>query len=366
MDRSEYNFKNLETKYGGFLAPSFVVTIGSVKIDSSRVPVSSLSVDIELSTAGGCRFVIESLYDYENRKWANDLLDTIEVGKVIIIEAGYLRREEVFYGFVDDFSIEYSANAAPRLLVSGIDAKGYLMNIKGQRFMSEKSTREVVRRIFNECIQHKYAKTSTVGNITDYGAQLIKPEVNYYKFLSHIAEIHRMQFFVVDGELIFDDLLGFTRPVLTLTLGVSLLSFSKTVSLKKQIGKFEVHGIHPETKKAINGEADSTSIASTTGSEASKLAPGFDSIVEKENSPFVSTPEECNQLAQARFDSIAINFVICKGQCIGIPEIIPGRYIRVQNIDRRTNNIFFITKVTHDYSSEQGYFTSFEAKGAKS
>ena len=367
MDNNSYSFKNLESKYDGFLAHEFTVTLGSKKIDSARTPISELSVDIETGrSAGGCRFVIESQYDYKNSVWINDLLSVAEVGARIVIEAGYVAKKEVFYGFTDDFSIEYEQDSPPRLIVNGIDAKGYLMNAKDNKYMSEEAAKDIISEILNECVSKGYAKSITLGEIPSYNAQLIQEKIDDYEFMCLLAEMYNMQFFVVDGEIIFDSLMSDTKPILTLTLGVNLLSFSKTLTLRKQVGKVIIYGIDPKTKKPISGEASSVGASGASGKQASELSSSYKDVVEKEVNLFVSTPEECTKLAQARFDARAFDFICGRGRCIGIPELIPGRYIMLEGMDKRSSDIYFITKVSHSFSSDQGYYTSFEVKGAKS
>lgn len=366
MDTAEYKFKALESKYDGFLAPAFEITVGRHKIDSAKIPISSLEVTIEAGeSAGGCSFEIESQYDYEKGSWADDLLDIIAVGEKLIIKGGYVSKKEIFYGFVDDVVIDYSADAAPRIQVNGIDAKGLLMGATDNKYMSEKSATAIVKEILGDCVSKGYAKKMTVGAITDFKAQLIQEEMDDYKFLCKLAEIYNVCFMVIDGEIIFENLMQKTKLLLTLTLGVNLLSFRKALSVKDQVGKVTVYSVDPTTLEAIEGSATDTSI-SGSGEEAGDHAKAFDSIVEKEVNYFVTTPEECKRLAQAQFDAKAFSFVAGSGRCLGIPELIPGRYIKIDGLDKKSSDQYFISKVTHEYSSENGYFTSFEVKGAKS
>ena len=69
-------------------------------------------------------------------------------------------------------------------------------------------------------------------------------------------------------------------------------------------------------------------------------------------------------LAQHRLNSIAMGFVSGEGECIGIPELIPGRYIKIEGADKNTVGTYFITKVCHRFRPER-YTTTFEVKGAK-
>jgi phage protein D len=366
VDTAKYTFKALESKYGGFVAPSFEVTVGSARFDAASVPVSELTVDIEAGyPAGGARIVIEAMYDSESGKWQKDLLDKVKAGAKLTVSAGYLSKKQVFYGFVDDFSVEYDSAAPPRIAVSGIDAKGFLMNAANRQYMSEKKSTAVIKEILSQCVSKGYASKVTMGSIKDFEMQLIQEDMNDYAFLCSLAEMYAMSFFVVNGEIVFDDVVGKRSSMIELTMGVSLLSFSKTQSLRGQLGKVEVFGVDPKTKKPIKGAASSTTI-SGCGSEAHGIASGFGALTRKINSFFASTPEECAALAQAVFDRRAINFVSGRGRCIGLPELIPGRYITLEGMDSATNGDYFIEKVRHVFSSEEGYFTEFEVKGAKS
>ncbi len=366
MDTGSYQFKSLEEKYGGFRAPAFEVSLGGSKLDSAKFHFSSITVDIDAGPgAGGCSFTVEAQYDYEGSKWQNSLLDLVQVGEPIEIKAGYVEKKLVFFGFVDDYTINYAAQAAPNITVNGIDAKGFLMNAKDRKYMSQKSTSAVVKEILNDCVSKGYAKKVKVGLINrDYAAELIQDGMDDYHFLLMLAQIYNFSFLVINGEIIFDNLMKQTTSILELTLGVTLLSFSKTVSLRDQVGKVVVYGIDPKTMLPIVGEADDTS-ASGAGKEAGDLARGFGAIVEKEINFFVQTPEECKELAQARFDQRAYSFVTGTGRCVGIPELIPGRYITLKGFDKSANDKYFISKVTHEFN-EDGYYTTFIVKGAKS
>ena len=161
--------------------------------------------------------------------------------------------------------------------------------------------------------------------------------------------------------LIFDKVITKTSPLITLTLGKNITSFTKRVSLAHQVGKVEVLG-RDVNQKPIKGEAASVSVGS--GKAAADWVKGLKDSVVRERSEFAQTQEECKTLAQNRLNSIAMGFVSGEGECVGIPELIPGRYIKIDGADDGTNGSYFLTKVVHRISSDE-YITSFEVKGAK-
>ena len=53
-----------------------------------------------------------------------------------------------------------------------------------------------------------------------------------------------------------------------------------------------------------------------------------------------------------------------EGECVGIPELTPGRYLEIDGSDEQVKGLSFLTKVRHLFTQEN-YQTSFEFKGAK-
>ena len=152
-----------------------------------------------------------AIEDMQNKKY------TFRVAKdanKIEIKAGYVRKESIFFGFVDDFTINYSANGAPSISVNGIDAKGYLMNAQDRKYMQEKSTTTVVKEILNECVSKGYAKKVKVGVIKDFDAELIQEEMDDYHFLCFLARTYNLTFTVIDGEIVFDSLMSKTSSII--------------------------------------------------------------------------------------------------------------------------------------------------------
>ena len=49
---------------------------------------------------------------------------------------------------------------------------------------------------------------------------------------------------------------------------------------------------------------------------------------------------------------------------MGIPELIPGRYISIKGLDGDTEGTYFLCKVRHRFTGD-GYYTEFDVKGAK-
>ena len=78
----------------------------------------------------------------------------------------------------------------------------------------------------------------------------------------------------------------------------------------------------------------------------------------REENAYVRTVDECKKVAQAKLDRLALNYVSGSGLCLGLPELIPGRFITIEGLDGDTVGDYFITKVRHQFGSG-GYLTQF-------
>ena len=186
----------------------------------------------------------------------NDAAKLIKPGAKLIVKGGYQERKELFYGYVDDFSIDFNSDKTPFIQVNGIDGLGYLMNMYTPLYAGEKKPKEIVQAILQKSQSAGYAKSIKVGSLDGFETPIIKELTDDWKFLCTLAERYGTMLFAVDGELIFDNVLTKTSPILTLTVGKSVRHFSRRVSLSHQVGKVEVMG-RDVNQVAVMGSASS-------------------------------------------------------------------------------------------------------------
>lgn len=362
MDKGSYTFTALEKKYEMFRAPAFEITVGGKTLTSAQYPISNLVVEITAEGgAGGCTFVIDGQYGPEHSRWENDLDKVVKPGAKLVVKGGYVKQKEIFYGYVDDYTLE-CGEGAPRITVTGIDGLGYLMSCREPLYGGKKDPAKIVEDILGKSVSAGFAKKATVGTLSGYKTPVIHEKVDDYRFLKVLSERYGASLFAVDGELIFDNVLSSNSPILTLGQGMGLLSLTKRVSLAHQVGEVQIWG-RDVNQKPIQGSAKNVS-AGSGGKSATQIVSAFKKAVVREYSEFVRTQEECTKLAQARLNAIAIGFVSGQGHCVGIPELIPGRYLKIDGLSKVGAGTYFLSKVVHEFSTE-GYYTTFDIKGAK-
>lgn len=363
MDQGTYTYAALAKKHDDFTAPGFTIYVNGKELARGKYRIPGVEVEISAAgTAGGCSFTIEGQYDYENHKWVNDAASLIKPGVKLSVKGGYQERKELFYGYVDDYALEFMRDGTPCIKVNGLDGLGYLMNMCQPFYAGEKKPKQIVESVLRKSQSAGFAKKVTVGRLDGFETPIIKEQMDDWKFLTLMAERYGASLFAIDGELIFDDVMTKTTPILTLTVDRSVLGFTRRVSLAHQVGKVEILG-RDVNQKAIQGTASKVTTGGD-GKTAAQWVSGLKDAVLRERSEFVRTQKECELLAQNRLNSISMGFVSGEGECIGIPELIPGRYIKIDGGDDLTNGTYFLTKVYHRFT-EEGYITAFEVKGAK-
>ena len=260
MDKGSYTFQALSTKYEDFRGPAFTIKVDGTPLDSGEMPIASLEVELAADgSAGGCHFSVESLYDFAQSKWTNNLAKIIQVGAKLEILGGYVKQELIFYGYVDEFSMEYSGSAPPRLAVTGIDGFGYLMSCQEPIYGGKKKPQKVVEDILTKAISAGYAKKKTVGSLTGFDVPVVKERLDDFKYLRLLSQRYCMSLFCVAGELIFDNVVANSSPLITFTVGVGLLEFRRRLSLQGQVGQVEIWG-RDEKQQFIKGAATRVSV----------------------------------------------------------------------------------------------------------
>lgn len=363
MDKSTYTFQALSEKYEDFRGPAFTILVDDKTLDSTEMPIVQLEVKLSESIISCCTFSVESLYDYEKSKWVNDLEQTIQVGATLKVSGGYCQQEQLFYGFVFEYHLEYSQDKPPRLVVKGLDGLGFLTNCYEPIYHGNKKPKAVVQEIFFKAINAKYAQSYQIDEMENLVTPLVKELTSDYNYLRKLSQMYNLSLMVVRGELYFGDLISDTASLITLTLGAGLLDFRKRISLQSQLGKVEIRG-KDVNQKRIMGAADKVTVGDSGKKWAGEIAPAYKNVVAREYSECVRTAEECTRLAQCRLNAQAMNFIQGEGRCVGLPELIPGRYITIKGVDTMTAGNYFVDSVTHKFS-QNGYYTEFTVKGAR-
>lgn len=357
-----YTYQALENKYGAFLAPDFVIHIGTVKLDSRKVPVSGLEVKMTLEGAGYANFTVQSLYDYETSEWVSTLIKKIEIGQLVDVEVGYAGDNmRIFLGYVDSYTVNFESQASPSITVTAMDAIVILNADRREICFGNLKDDEAIKKMIQDCKISELVEKVTFDPIDSQEKNDVKKNVSRGEFIAAQAKKCFFSFCVINGELIFKNLMNNKTVLMTLTMGKDLKSYRRTVNLKsRMVGKVTVKSTGDTVKKdAIQSSANQITGATGNVPTAVKFLKDSELVVHVGE---LRTVEECKKYSENILRTISWGFMEADAECIGYPPMTPGRYIRLQGLDQRSNGDYFVTSVVHSFSSA-GYINKIHMKG---
>lgn len=367
---SSYDYDQLEQKYQGFAAPSFEILVGGVKLADQTCQLQSIEINIPVgagdgvrrSEASSCTFQLSGQFDLDKSAFTGDLLAKLEVGKKVEVNGGYNTRITLFVGLIVHVRHTYSPEGIS-ITVEAMDASVLLRNIKKSVAYEQEDQDAVIQKLLEQCTVNGYAKMGKVSKIGQNKIRLIQSGMDDSEFITHLARRAGYCFAIIHGQVIFTELYKKTGALMTLEYGRHLKSFEKELDSSRQIGKVTVSsvgvGLAPEL-----AQITATDISGTGSKTALAMMPALKTRQLDYQDPLEFTAAGLKRVAQAIFNERSMEFVSGRGSCIGLPELVPGRYLKIDGMDKHTNGLYFISRVVHRYS-EQGFTTDFELKGAR-
>lgn len=349
------SYKDLTNKYANFIVPTVKLNInGSDVVKQKGFLIEHLEVSLSTTVAGMVVIKIAHQHDVESHSFSSSVKSVFQLGTVVEVELGYLSSTvKVFKGYVEMVGVE----AGQDMLYSVT-----LMDVK--RLMMTSGRKNVLYTVpnYSDAVKQLLGKYSKVcaQKIDATDDKLLSPisqNGNDYDFimgnLISRGKVDR-EFLVVAGTAYFRKPDPKAAPVMKARFGRELLSFQ--VNFSYQEATIKVIGVD-EKQEAVEAEARVKGIQP----QAALLSPAPEHLLAD---PHVDSVEK----AKTKAESIARQQMqkSCYGQgvMVGIPEIVPGRYIEVENIDSSVDKVYYITEVKHMFTRER-FTTQFEVGGCQ-
>lgn len=345
----------LENKYGNFIAPSYKIKANGVDVVSTKkVIVAELTVILSLNAASSAVVKLADLYDEEAHSFKSDIKSKFKLGTVVEIEVGYLSSTTmVFKGYVSGLGVEFSEH--PLLVIQMMDARRLMMSSGKKHLLHEvKNYSDAFKKIMGDYS----ALCSPVVDATK--DSLIKPlaqNTNDYNFVTReLIEKGKAprEFFILGDKAYFREPAKETSAVMKVRFGRELLTFN--MFLNYMDTKIVVSGYDAKTQKAVSATVaakskDSQSSLISTTPEVYYLDPDADSQEKAKTRAAAIAKREQNKTCTGN------------GTLIGLPEVVPGRFLEIEMMDALANRKYYITEVVHTIDSET-FTTSFEIGGS--
>lgn len=365
------SYEALEKKYGDFEAPNAII-----KIEDKLLPNEVMDSLNEVNVSLTCNYAemnvatltFTALYNVNNLTLDDEVVKSYFIlGKKVEIALGYCETETVFAGYIYETNFSLDQETGWVITINCKDLLGILENKQDDTHRTGSNRIAEIRKILEDGSYSTYGKLAASQNT--YLSQL---ETTYstldqagkieqtHTIMTHLDKIrwvagkHNYDFFVVNKEVYFrPSYLESVGPIMTLAPNKGIISASMTQCIGKLISCAEVRGQDEDDFTAIIGKKTRSIKADLTKNKAATAT-------------VLSYDEEIRKVAEAKtaveqmLDKNSWEVQSAKIETIGIPDIVPGRTIKLEGLGKTLEKSVYIRSVTHEFNEGVGYRTCFE------
>ena len=353
-----YTYEALAKEYGNFIIPLIKIVVNGIDLVSKqKLAVSSARVTLSLEGAGMAVIKLSGLYDEKKHTFDSSAKSSFKVGTVVVLELGYGSKSlAVFKGYVAMLGCEFGEKS-PQIVVTLMDARRLMMTSGATyRLHDVKNYSDAVSQILK-----KYSKlcSPVVEATSDNLTEMVSQTQNDYLFITNElicqGKVNR-EFFILGDKVYFREPRKQKSPVITMQFGRELLALKADDEYRDL--KVNVHGCDEDKQESVVGSA---AVGKAKG-QTSLINPTPELNL---TDPTADSQKKAANRAKVIAEHIQWRAQTGRGMCIGMPEIVPGRYIKVEKLDADLGDrSYYLKSVVHEWDEEH-YITMFDIEGFK-
>lgn len=356
MNSDTFSYSELKAKYGGFRNPCCAVKAGGTDIQTLGLFVSEMEIRQTIrNKAGTCTFVISNGYDIVSGSFKDEIADNFPLGQTVEAGMGYTTPVYMFKGFVTDISFSFEGGRPPSARITCSDIRSLMMQGKLNAMPPVASFPLMIPLImlmYTSILNMKIVYYDVWNILEDF-----RQNTNDFNYLYDYGLKRGYEFFVLGEYCYFRKKWQNTALLMNLKWGESIISFNRATSYSSN-----------KLSGALSGLLSFLPFFEdkmlTPQGYPNKMATPQIPKVQVDTSAAKNTLDLINIMATS-LRNLGDNMAAGTVKCVGIPELIPGRYIRLTGLDKNYfDGDYYIEEVTHNLTSG-GYVTSFEIGSTK-
>lgn len=375
------SYEKLQNKYLDFSHPMAEVLIGGKPFKNTKEKIIIGDIHVDLSSgfeASVATFRLYNVYDPQTGSFRyKGVKKQIMMGNSVEIRLGYLGElERVFVGFISGVSFSYEELDLPCIEVTAMDVKGIMMGGSYATSIAADNYGNAVKEILKRTGE---GTLKDMGGITEAPVISRTPDADSgggnkssplsvemvnesdYEFVVRAAKRFNFEFFIDRGKVIFRPAKSDNAVLMTMGIGEGLRTFHIEYSITGVVGKVEARAMDPGAGKVIAVSSDFNNTISTA-QKAKKLV-GNGAKVYLDASIF--SAQDAETRVKSLMEQMSYRLGSIEAKCVGIPELVPGKFVKIEGMGTPVDNTFYITRVTHDLDTDAGYGCSIEGCAAK-
>ncbi|MBQ8490357.1 MAG: phage late control D family protein [Pseudobutyrivibrio sp.] len=378
------DYENLKTsKYSNFDLPVIQVKVNDKAITDGKRSFAISNVTVDLTAgfeASQASFGIYNAYDYEDTQFEFDVIKNyVLIGSYVQILMGYnLTVTEVFRGVITRVNFVIEDGEAPYILVTAMDVKAVMMANRYHKAIKAKSYSEAVKEIFKQGV---YESLKNDGVILSYeigdtpdknpsSGEQGKEETDKmiemvgesdYEFVTRVAKKFNYEFFVLGGRVYFRAAKLDKENQITISPSANIKSINVEYDITGLTESVEVRGLDVGKAKLLKTTKKNSNKLSQ-GNKAKSLITGSKFVY---IDPTVASAEDAGFRAGYLLEDMMYRYGSLELEMIGLPDILPGKFIKIDGIGKAISNEFYVQTVRHTMSKDGEYITKVIGKAAK-
>ncbi len=383
----DISYSDIVKEYEGFRNPHVIVKISGKDITEKNDLVIS-GVSIELSSgfeASVASFRIYKIFNVGKGTYlTEDYEKMLYIGLPIEIGLGYgAKIKPVFLGVTTGISFRYEDPEDPYIVVKAMDAKGIMMANKNSRQLTATTIDNAVKEVLDGATYTALANQGVITKIIveatpDSPAPSVagaappapptapaseKPTIEMvdesdYEFIVRMAKRVNYEFFIHAGNVIFRPAKVDIGTMMTIEPGNILRSFDIEYDITGQVGEVEVRATDTDKGELISS-AKGVKNTWSFGNKAANLVKGNKLVY---LDPSIHTKAEADMRRDFLIENIGYKFGTLYCETVGVPDLAPGRFIRIGTLGKGADNKFYIQKLRHVMSKKGEYKCVLEGK----
>lgn len=371
----EYSYQGLQDKYIDFAHPRAQVLMGDKAFDSVSAGMAVNDIHVELSAgyeASVASFRLFDSYDPASGKFFySKVKSQVVMGNSVTIRLGYLDAlETVFVGFISGVTFGFEPGGLPYIEVSAMDVKGVMMGGSYAASLRATTYSAAVKEVLNRTGEGRLeqlggitgseisdtpdaAGMSTGGTTRSSPVSVEMVSESDYEFVVRAAKRYNYEFFVDRGKVIFRPAKKNTSLLIKLGSRAGLRGFQIQYSITGVVGKIEARAMDPGKGEVISAKNSFNNTLSIGGKAKQLVGKGAKVYLDAS----IRSKEDAEARVSSLMEKMSYRLGSLEGDCVGIPELTPGRFIEVAGLGVPADNQFYLTAVSHDFTSDGGFST---------
>jgi phage protein D len=344
------------------LVPSFKVVINGTPLPAAAAShVVSVTVDEDPGLPG--MFAME-LVGSEDQNQDIPFIDDealFSLGNVVELKMGYGDdTDTLMIGEITGLEPEFGVSRLPNLVVRGFDRLHRLQRGRKTRTFTEQKDSDLASQIANEA--------GLTPDVIDSGvthAYVVQANQTDLEFLRGRGARINYEVAVSSRTLLFKPARNASSALFTLRPDNGLLEFYPRLTSSGQANEVNVRGWSVKAKDTLVGQSRTGDEVSSmggrqTGPAASQSA--FGAAARTLSHWPVDNQAEADQIAKAQLNEHALAYITGEGACQGRTDVHASVVIDIQGIGQRFSGPYYVTGVSHQFSSAGGYRTHFAVR----